>query len=214
MTGHPGRRRLPDRLPGEGPAPVAYLPGARPVGARHPAAAPLAGATDTGEPDGEATQAATLAIRSLARRDMTRWEMLEALRRRGIPDDRAHEEADRLERQGLLDDAALAATLVETRLARKGLGRSGMRRELQRRHVADEDIESALAGLDDDADRARALEVARARLPHIHDPEPAAVRRRLAAYLGRRGYGTEAIESALRALSHEAGDASDGGSGR
>jgi SOS response regulatory protein OraA/RecX len=128
---------------------------------------------------------------------MSRWELQESLRRHGIDDQVAQDQVAGLIRQGLLDDRALAATLIETRFARKGLGRAGMRRELQRRHIAEDDIEAALAEIPEAQDRDRALSLARARAAHREEAEPAAARRRLSSYLTRRGYPASLVVSVV-----------------
>ncbi|HEU0256765.1 MAG TPA: regulatory protein RecX [Microbacteriaceae bacterium] len=164
---------------------------------------------------GDDAEAARLALQQLARHDASRRELADMLRRRGIGGQVAEQEVARLAAEGLADDGRLARNLVETRFARKGLGLAGMRRELGRRGIADDDIDAALAGLSDEDDRGRALEVARARATHLGQADRRSARRRLGAYLARRGYSGLVVESVVREVLSDSDrdDATFGGEG-
>ena len=91
---------------------------------------------------------------------------------------------------GALDDAAFARMWVEDRGRRRGFGVARLRQELSRRRVPDDIAEQALAVLDERDDLETARGLARKRYATMPAKlEPAAVARRLHAYLERRGYG-------------------------
>ncbi len=196
---------------------VTYLPGAHPppaspsrsAGADTPAGddelgwavpgAPAPGADDHA-PAGAARH---VSITALARRGLSRRELERHLRDRGFDDAEIEADVARLEREGYLDDVALAQNLVGTLQERKGLGRSAIAAELTRRLLAPAAIEYALELVDssDELSRARELAVKRAgQLRHL-DRDTAV--RRLSAYLARRGYGGSTVRAAVdQALPH------------
>ena len=110
------------------------------------------------------------------------------------------DEITRLEGVGLLDDDSLAETLVRTLRDRKGLGRSAITAELRRRHVDADAIEEAMgSGEDDELERAVAIAIKRA--PQLRSLDMTTAKRRLGAFLMRRGYSGSIISQAVtRAL--------------
>jgi regulatory protein len=115
------------------------------------------------------------------------------------------DEIARLEGVGLLDDVALAETLVRTLRDRKNLGRGALTTELRRRKLADVAIVTALSELDDD-DLARAIDVAIKRAGQLAYLDSATAKRRLGAFLMRRGYSGSTVSAAVTAaLSPSAG---------
>lgn len=108
-----------------------------------------------------------------------------------------------LEARGLINDAAFASEVVETKLNREPIALDALLAALKKRGVGDQEARaaasSAVRGRDKAAD-ARELATKRLRsLPPGLDP--AAQRRRLFAYLARRGFdeetATEAVEKVL-----------------
>ena len=168
-------------------APVAYLPGVTPDGARAAEA----------ESAGRALHARNVGITALARRGLSRRELERTLRRREFDEETIAAEADRLEREGLLDDVALAQTLVGSLQERKGYGRSAIAAELTRRMFSPAAIEYAMELVDsgDELGRARELAVKRAAQLRGYDHETAV--RRLSGYLSRRGYSGSAVRAAV-----------------
>jgi len=98
-----------------------------------------------------------------------------------------------LERAGLLDDARFSRDWVESRQRRKGFGRVRLADELRRKGVDREQIDEAVDTMNEEAEFAAALALARQRLSPAQRHDTGA-RRRLAAYLQRRGYNWEIIE--------------------
>lgn len=167
------------------------------------------------EPDDETARQARktsgLAIRQLARRGMSRWELEQLLTKREIDPEVFGPELDRLEALGVVDDASLAASLAFTQHSRKGLGRTAIEQELKRRHIDPELIEIALADIGADDELERATELAVKRIGQLSTYDDETVRRRLHGFLARKGYGSDIIRQAMDAAF--AGRRSRGGSG-
>ena len=149
--------------------------------------------------DGRKTEerAHRVSLHGLTRRNLSRWELERLLRSRELDEDTIATELARLERVGLIDDAALAATHVRTRHERKGLSRSALASELRGRHIAQEHIEAALAGIDEDDDRTKALELAVGRARQLRSLDRQTATRRLAGYLQRKGYSSDIVRYAV-----------------
>ncbi|QJA00736.1 regulatory protein RecX [Leifsonia sp. PS1209] len=130
---------------------------------------------------------------------MSRWELEQVLAKREIDPAVAQAELDRLESVGLLDDAALAVTLVYTQHNRKGLGRSAIAQELNRRHIAPELIEEALAEIADDDELERATELAMKRVGQLSTYDDETAKRRLHGFLARKGYSSAIVRQAMDA---------------
>ena len=152
-----------------------------------------------------------VAIRQLARRGMSRWELEQVLIRREIPPEVYGPELDRLETLGVIDDASLATTLAFTQHSRKGLGRSAIEQELKRRHIDPELIGLALADIGQDDELERAIELATKRIGQLEGYDDETARRRLHAFLARKGYASEVVRQAMEAAF--TGRRSRGGSG-
>ena len=136
---------------------------------------------------------------ALARRGMSTEEMVQMLRGREFDEDDIRVEIDRLEGVGLLDDATLAETLVRTLSERKGLGRSALVAELRRRRIDPSAIESALEHLGAEDQSARATEIAIKRAPQLRGLDHDTAKRRLGAFLMRKGYSGSAVSAAVAA---------------
>ena len=140
-----------------------------------------------------------VSMHALTRRGMSVAEMTRLLEAREIEPDEVEAEIERLEGVGLLDDQALADTLVRTLRERKGLGRSAISAELRRRKVDQGAIDEALDAIDTDDELARAIEVATKRAEQLSSYDPATAKRRLGAYLQRRGYSGSVLSAAMSA---------------
>jgi regulatory protein len=144
------------------------------------------------------------ALRALERRAHGERELANKLERRGHTGDAIAAAAERLRALGLLDDLVFARAYIAGRTGR-GRGPIRLRHDLHRLGVAKEMAEQALAellaGIVDPLERPRALVAKRAR--QMAGLSTEARRRRLLAFLGRRGYqGSDArslIEEALKA---------------
>jgi regulatory protein len=178
---------------------VTYLPGVRPP---EPAlseptlSAPTASAVRE-DWSAEERRAENISMHALTRRGLSRWELGEVLLSRELDPCIVEAELDRLEGVGLIDDAALAETIVRTQSERKGLGRAALVAELRRRRIDLDVIEEALEEFDeaDEVERATTLAVRRARQLTGLDHETAV--RRLGGFLQRKGYSSEAVRGAV-----------------
>ena len=149
------------------------------------------------EPTGRFEQINNVSMHALARRGIAAEEMADYLLRRGFDDGEVELECERLLRVGLLDDVALAETLVRTLRERKGLGRSALVAELRRRKLDRDAIEEALEALDTDDELVRATELAVRRAPQLRSLDPETARRRLGAFLMRKGYAGSVVSAAV-----------------
>ena len=154
-----------------------------------------------------------MCLNLLTTRARTRAELAAELARRGFEDDVAAVVLERLVEVRLLDDAAFAEQWVDSRHRHRGLGRRALSQELRRKGVDTETADEAVAGLDADAEREKARELVRRRLPSLDRVEPPVAARRLVAMLARKGYDAglahEVVREAL-AKRHADLDALDG----
>lgn len=136
----------------------------------------------------DADRARQIALRLLARAPRSRQQLYAALIARDVPDDVAQALMDRYVEVGMLDDAALAASLARTRHRERGRSRRAIAQELHRKGFDSDDVAAALAQISDDDEEksARAVAVRHwRRLDHLDRPSRI---RRVAGVLGRRGY--------------------------
>jgi regulatory protein len=134
---------------------------------------------------------------ALARKGMSSREMHDYLLGRDFGRAEVDDEVERLESVALLDDVALGETLVRTLRDRKGLGRSGITAELRRRKLDQTAIEIALDGQDDD-ELERATEVAHKRASQLRSYDAETAKRRLGAFLMRKGYSGSVVSTAVQ----------------
>lgn len=146
---------------------------------------------------GSFNRVSNVSMYALARRGMSSHEMRDYLIGREFDETVVDEEIERLEGVGLLDDDSLAETLVRTLRDRKGLGRSALTAELRRRHVGGEAIEEAMGSLDDD-ELERATAIAIKRVPQLRSLDMVTAKRRLGAFLMRKGYSGSVISTAVQ----------------
>ncbi len=179
---------------GEGLAPVTWLFGSPSV-AQPSEPSPLTdGPIDTA-PINE------VSMRALARRGVSSRELRDLLLARDFDETEVLVEIERLESVGLLDDALLAENLVHTLRERKGLGRSSLVTELKRRKLHSDAIEAALIVIETDDELHRAIAIAERRAPQLRSYDAETAKRRLGAFLMRRGYSGSVVSTAVaRAL--------------
>ncbi len=141
-------------------------------------------------------------LRALHRRSHARADLARRLVRRGHAADAVEAALGRAEQHGFLDDAAFATHYVQTR-SERGRGPSRLTRDLLALGVARSTIERAVAERwPPETDRA-ALPAALAarRAAQMGDLPRPVKRRRLLAFLARRGFnGSDAIEAVRKAL--------------
>ena len=161
------------------------------------------------------------ALRLLSYRSRTERELRVRLRAKGFPPALVEWCLHRLREQELLDDQAFASAHVRHRIRLRPRGRSKLREELRRKgvvaHVADEAITEAFLE-EETSDETLAREVAlkwverggrvvaKALTAARFSEERERTRRRLYAFLSRRGFAPDAIRSAFAAAVERAAD--------
>jgi regulatory protein len=109
-------------------------------------------------------EALAVATRALARREHSERSLRDRLLRAGVPGDDADAVVEELRQSGLVDDARFAEERARV-LAERGKGDAAIRFELERAAVGAAELESALATLDPERERAAALVARRGATP-------------------------------------------------
>jgi len=140
------------------------------------------------------------AVTLLAFRARTGQELRRRLVQNGEPAEFADAAVASLHERGLLDDADYARQFVHSRMVGKGVSRRRVQQELARRGVArdtaDEAVDSVLAN--EEVDEIGVVErAARKKLRSLQSVDLQTRRRRLHAFLARRGYDSDVIRAAL-----------------
>jgi regulatory protein len=191
-------------------------PGDQPGGAARPA--PSAGAEPPPPEDPVALGPAAdheavarkILLDQLTGQARSRSELTGKLAKKGVPDDIAERLLDRFEEVGLVDDAAFAASWVESRRAGRGLARRALAQELRRKGIADEVAREALDEIDpgEELEAARALVRRKLRTAARLDRNTAV--RRLSGMLARKGYpaglAMRVVREELDAVGHDTDD--------
>ncbi len=153
----------------------------------------------------QASRATEAALVFLGYRPRSEKEVRDRLRRGGYDQEAIDQAITRLHGWRYLDDADFARRWVENRTTHRPRGKRLLQQELRHKGIDTETAREVIAEVDlDEIGAAETL--ARRRLPAYAGDDPVAIRRRLGAYLARRGYGYDVIRVALeRAL----GDAED-----
>jgi len=130
------------------------------------------------------------AVGAVARRPRARADLVRWLVRRGHPSPAAHHAVARLASRGVIDDRSFARHFVTVRL-RRGHGPARLLRDLRALGVERSVAEEALRDASDAEGVNPSLEaerLARRRLAQLDGLPPQVQRRRLVAFLGRRGH--------------------------
>lgn len=159
--------------------------------------------------EGAALAAYDRALNMLAFQPRSRRELRRRLVQKGESEAHAEAAVERLVANGLLDDEAFARQFARSRVLGQGASKRRLQQELFKRGVergvADEAIGEVLQ--DEAVDEAQVVErVARKKARSLGGLDPATRRRRLYAFLARRGYDGDAIRRAMSAVL-EVGDA-------
>jgi regulatory protein len=121
----------------------------------------------------------------LGYRPRSRAEVNTYLKKRGMDEEQIEAVIQRLERAGLLDDAAFAQYWVDNRERFKPRGARALRYELRRKGLGDADIEKALESLDASDSAYRSASRKAEQLRHM---DRQTFSRKLVDYLARRGF--------------------------
>jgi regulatory protein len=153
----------------------------------------------TTEPTRDERRAHNVGLSALTRRGQSVAEMTALLLTRELDEEVVAAEIKRLKSVGLLDDFALAETLVRTLSERKGLGANAIKSELRQRKINQVAIDAALESLDGDDELERAIEIAVKRAGQLRSYDQTTAKRRLGAFLQRRGYSGSVLSAAMNA---------------
>lgn len=149
-------------------------------------------------PESDLGKAQGRALRLLAVRDRTNYELTERLLKAGFSEDLVAEVVAWCRHLGYVDDARFARHWIEYRTLHSPSGRRRLSLELRQKGVDDETIEAALEELlprDKEQELCIAAALRRARR-YQNDPQDVR-ERRLASFLARRGFSYDLIRTAL-----------------
>ena len=137
-------------------------------------------------PDAVETAPVDVAIRALRFRDRTAAELEARLEQRGVGEAATEQALETLERIRYVDDERFARTRAE-QLAARSSGDALIRDDLERRGLAADVVERALAALEPERQRAARIAAQRGRSA------------KTARYLASRGFGEEAVDALVAA---------------
>ena len=138
--------------------------------------------------------AKALAIRWLARRDLSRTELSQRLRRRGIEEPEIERALDELAALGYLSDARYASAVVAQRKGR--YGKRAIVHALAARGIAGDDATNALSQLADNDEAADAYALWQRRFGEA--PRDERDKARQVRFLQSRGYALSVALSVMR----------------
>jgi regulatory protein len=147
----------------------------------------------------ETERAWTAAVRLLSHRPRSRHEIETRLRRRQYSDDAIDGACALLGEQGYLDDQDFARFWVENRTEHRPRGRRLLKAELRAKGIDDSIADQVIEESDlDETEAARAQ--ARHRWGQLSGLDPFVRKRRLIAYLQRRGYDWDVVRTVVDEL--------------
>ena len=144
------------------------------------------------------TRARNVLLHQLARSAKSTSQLRKILEQREIPTEVAEKVLERFTEVGLIDDAAYAETIVNSRRNYKGLAKSAIKRELNEKGVSQELVEEAISGITAEDDFESAKQLATRRYRQMAHLERDVRTRRLAGYLQRKGYGSNSVFAAIK----------------
>lgn len=139
------------------------------------------------------------AIRLLTSRPRSVREISDRLRQKEYDERTIDRAIARLREWRYIDDEAFARVWVENRDAHRPRGRRLLQQELRDKGIERETVAAAIdeAGIDE---HAGALAIARSKMRSYRDLEEPVLRRRLGAFLSRRGYSYAVVKPVLDEL--------------
>jgi regulatory protein len=143
------------------------------------------------------------ALDLLSARPYTVRQLRRKLAQKEVPADEADAVIARLLGAGLLDDERYALAYARSKLVGQGSSARRISQELARKGVSAELSKQAIEQvvIDEEVDTRAVIErVARKKFASMGDLEPAVLRRRLFAFLARRGYELDEIREVVAIL--------------
>lgn len=153
----------------------------------------------------DVTDAVAFVRRSTANAPQAEGRLATKLAERGWRSAVIEQALERCRASGLVDDAAMAAALVEEG-RRKGHAPTRLRADLRRRELSEDVIEQALAPLDDEDPEAAAFAVARRKADTLTGVDAETAFRRIVGHLARRGHPEALARKVARAAVFDARD--------
>lgn len=139
----------------------------------------------------------------------TQAELRRGLARKGYAAEAIEGCLERLARQGYVNDAMFAQRFAEQRVSGQKKGSRLVRQELMQRGVDKREIDEAIKGIDEDAERSAALALALKRWPSVKGKSERERQMKLMNILLRRGFPGAAAREAVRKASEAAADAEE-----
>ena len=133
-------------------------------------------------------------------RAKSKGELLAHLKSRGIEDDVAQAVIFRLQETGLVNDRDFAAAWATSRHRHKKLSKRIIAGELRQKGVMQEQIDEALAEIDDESEYQAAFDLACKKFNSMSRLEPEVQIRRIQSLLARKGFNFSIISRVLREL--------------
>jgi regulatory protein len=147
-------------------------------------------------------QAYERALNYLSYRPRSKGEVRRNLRRKDVEDAVIDAVIERLTRAGLLDDQEFAEYWVDNRARFNPRGLRGLRHELRQKGVSRDIIDDTLATFDVEAAARKAAEAGARRLSQAASRD---FRRKLQAYMARRGFSYAVIKPLVQEKLNEKG---------
>jgi len=126
-------------------------------------------------------------------------ELVQRLKLKKIPEETIKEVVSFLKEKKFIDDNVFARVWVNSRLKRP-LGFRRIKQELRQKGIDKEVIETEVGKIKGYSEAETVLELAKERLDKLKAVEPATAKRRVYAYLARRGFSPEVIIDTLNPL--------------
>ena len=158
--------------------------------------APIAVVREAIDREVAALKAYDRAVNMLTARARSARDLERQLIRRGEPAEHARAAVERLRAAGYLDDGAFARQFARSKTLGAGFAGRRVRQELLRQGVDGDTADEAIAAVIDDESIdpiENAERLARKRLTALKGEDDVTIRRRLYAYLARRGYGPDVV---------------------
>ncbi|HYH82176.1 MAG TPA: regulatory protein RecX [Longimicrobium sp.] len=154
------------------------------------------------ESAGGAWKARDAALSLLSYRARSATELKRRLKRKGFEDDTAESTVARMGELRMVDDAAFAESFVRDRVRLRPHGKRRLAQELRAKGVDEATARAAIDGVmeREDASEADLARAAAARWRPRPGEEPDRARRRLHAFLARRGFGGEVVRDVVDEL--------------
>lgn len=147
----------------------------------------------------EAEKAVEAALNFVSYRPRSEREVRDRLRRRAFAPPAIDYAVEKMRGWKYLDDRSFAEFWVENRVEHSPKGRRALASELRAKGV-DRDVVDTVLNDTELFEEHAALELARKRLRSLSGLDEQTRKRRLGAYLGRRGYGWDVVGPVLREL--------------